>query len=180
MTTVRALLLCLSFALAFAGCAGMSPVADVHPGITGIDPQGDVWMQRWGVQAPQSGHEAVPKAAAAMLEGIRLYDDGDFKSAIARLSSVEIRSAPAAIRVEALKYIAFSYCVTSDFRDCRHAFDTALGIDAGFELGKGEGGHPMWGPVFRQAKTASDKDRALGATSQERERLRSMDTWRPR
>ena len=91
-----------------------------------------------------------------------------------------IQAAPSAMRVEALKYLAFSYCVMQNYSKCRHAFDMALSVDADFELGPSEGGHPMWGPVFEQAKAASDKDRVRSSIGHESERWRSTDAWRAR
>jgi hypothetical protein len=178
--------------LSLAGCAGtsnslMAAQGGIRPATVAGAPEdaqsGEQlpaeWIERWQAQAPQQEQEQVRKAAQAMLEGIRLYDNGDFDEAIARLGEPEIRTSPVPIRVEALKYIAFSYCVTRDLLDCRHAFDTALGIDPGFELGRGEGGHPMWGPVFEQAKAASENGRSRASLRQARERLRSQDLWRP-
>jgi uncharacterized protein YceK len=188
MIAHRTLLACLLLPLTLGGCTSMSTSALSAQG--GIQPATEAgapdemqldeqWIQRWHAQAPQQEQEQVRKAAAAMLDGIRLYENGDFMDAIARLGEPEIRSAPGPIRVEALKYIAFSYCVTRDLVDCRHAFDTALGIDPGFALGRGEGGHPMWGPVFEQAKAASDKAHTRASLSHARERWRGQDLWRP-
>jgi hypothetical protein len=184
MTSHRAVLAGLLLPLLLGACAGTPSPSAAQGGIrpateTGPSPA-EEWAQRWRAAAPQQGHEQVRKAATAMVDGIRLYDNGDFDAAIARLSEPDVRSSPDPIRVEALKYIAFSYCVTRDMADCRHAFNAALAIDADFELGKGEGGHPMWGPVFDQAKAASENDRARTSLDHARARWRSMDgTWRP-
>jgi tetratricopeptide (TPR) repeat protein len=90
---------------------------------------------------------------AALREGIRLYNEGDFNGAIKRLNSNDIRaSSPVRTRVEALKYTAFSYCVTSRPKQCEQAFEKALKIDPDFTLESGEQGHPLWGPVFERAK----------------------------
>jgi len=56
------------------------------------------------------------------------------------------------IQVEAYKYLAFSYCVTSRQALCKQQFEKALKLDPTFELGRGEKGHPLWGPVFEKAK----------------------------
>jgi len=185
MTSYRPFFAGLLLPLLLGACAGTPPSRSAAQG--GIRPATEAgpsaaeeWAQRWRAAAPQQGHEQVRKAATAMVDGIRLYDNGDFDAAIARLSEPEVRSSPSPIRVEALKYIAFSYCVTRDLPDCRHAFDAALAIDADFELGTGEGGHPMWGPVFDQAKAASENHRARASLDGSRARWRSMDgTWRP-
>jgi tetratricopeptide (TPR) repeat protein len=102
----------------------------------------------------ESRAEAAPvRDQAALRDGIRLYNEGDFNGAIKRLGSNDIRAnSPARIRVEALKYTAFSYCVTSRPKQCEQAFEKALKIDPDFALEAGEQGHPLWGPVFERAK----------------------------
>lgn len=95
-------------------------------------------------------------AQTALNEGIHLYDKGDYNAAIKRLSnSPEIWSSEKAIQTRALKYMAFSYCVTSRQTLCRQQFDKALRIDPNFDLAPGEKGHPLWGSVFERAKKAS-------------------------
>lgn len=95
------------------------------------------------------------KESAGLREGIRLYNDGDFDGAIKRLSARDLSNAPLPARVTALKYIAFSYCVTSRPAQCRQSFDKALRLDPSFDLTPGEHGHPLWGPVFVKAKLAA-------------------------
>lgn len=153
------LLYCMLALAMLAGCAG---------------------MQSRPEQAVQPGHEAMRQAAAALLDGIRLYDNGHFKGAIAVLEAPSLRAAPDAMRVEALKYIAFSYCVMEDYAPCRHAFDLSLGIDPDFTLRDSERGHPMWGPVFDAAKADSERHRVQASTDRERERWRGIDLWRAR
>lgn len=90
---------------------------------------------------------------AALREGIRLYNEGDFNGAIRRLNSNELRNgAPLRTRVTALKYTAFSYCVTSRPKQCEETFQRALKLDPDFTLEAGEQGHPLWGPAFERAK----------------------------
>jgi hypothetical protein len=103
-------------------------------------------------------HDGVPDNARetnGLREGVRLYDDGDFNGAIRRLSARDVNNGPLATRVTALKYMAFSYCVTSRPTQCRQAFDKALRLDPSFDLAPGEHGHPLWGPVFTKAKQAA-------------------------
>jgi hypothetical protein len=93
--------------------------------------------------------------SAGLQEGIRLYNDGDYNGAIRRLSARDVNNGPLATRLTALKYMAFSYCVTSRPGPCRQAFDRALRLDPSFDLAPGEHGHPLWGPVFTKAKQAA-------------------------
>lgn len=87
-------------------------------------------------------------------EGIALYNDGDYNGSIKKLGSApEIwTSHNKSIQVSALKYMAFSYCVTSRALLCRQQFEHALKIDPSFDLLPSEIGHPIWGPVFLKAK----------------------------
>jgi hypothetical protein len=109
-----------------------------------------------GPQRDRDG-DGVPdnvKEGNGLREGVKLYEDGDFNGAIRRLSARDVNNGPLATRVTALKYTAFSYCVTSRPTQCRQAFDKALRLDPSFDLAPGEHGHPLWGPVFTKAKQA--------------------------
>ncbi|NKI70938.1 TssQ family T6SS-associated lipoprotein [Collimonas pratensis] len=100
------------------------------------------------VAAPQP-----PPAPAALTDGIALYNKGSYSAAIKRLANgQEIWSADTSFQTEALKYMAFSYCVTSRRKLCKQQFEKALRLDPAFDLAPGEQGHPLWGPVFNQAK----------------------------
>ena len=96
-----------------------------------------------------------PPPPAALTDGISLYNSGNYNGAIKRLANAqEIWSADTAFQTEALKYMAFSYCVTSRRKLCRLQFEKALKLDPAFDLAPGEKGHPLWGPVFNQVKKA--------------------------
>ena len=99
--------------------------------------------------------DEAPAPASGLQEGIRMYNDGDYNGAIRRLSARDVNNGPLATRLQALKYLAFSYCVTSRPGPCRQAFDRALRLDPSFDLAPGEHGHPLWGPVFTKAKQAA-------------------------
>jgi len=99
--------------------------------------------------------DAPPKDAGGLQEGIKLYDDGDYNGAIRRLGARDLNNGPLATRLTALKYTAFSYCVTARPTQCRQTFDKALRLDPSFDLAPGEHGHPLWGPVFTKARQAA-------------------------
>lgn len=89
---------------------------------------------------------------SGLKEGIAMYNNGDYNGAIKRLSAADVTGGTKAMQLEALKYIAFSYCVTSRTTLCRLQFEKALKLDPSFDLEPGEHGHPLWGPVFTKAK----------------------------
>ena len=105
--------------------------------------------------APERERDDSPKEASGLREGIRMYNEGDFDGAIRRLSARDVNNSPLSTRLAALKYTAFSYCVTSRPGPCRQSFDKALRLDPSFDLAPGEHGHPLWGPVFTKAKQAA-------------------------
>ena len=129
-------LLTLIFAALLAGCAA-TPVTPAQ------------------APAPAPAKPAPPSAdQVALKEGIDLYNKGDFNGAIKRLGAAEISAGSKARQLEALKYQAFSYCVTSRKTLCGKQFEKALKLDPAFDLAPGEHGHPLWGPVFTRLKKA--------------------------
>jgi hypothetical protein len=93
----------------------------------------------------------------ALREGIALYNDGDYNGAIRRLGSSDMNGAGPRERLSALKYTAFSYCVSGRQALCRQSFERAFKLDPNFDLAPGEHGHPLWGPVFAEAKQAAKR-----------------------
>jgi Tfp pilus assembly protein PilF len=97
--------------------------------------------------------DAAATAQSVLNEGISLYEKGDYNAALKRLAAAnELANDNKAIQLTSLKYMAFSYCVTSRPTLCRHQFEKAFKINPAFDLAPGEKGHPLWGPVFERAK----------------------------
>ena len=153
----------LGAAMLVGGCAdmptfGKEGLGGAHPAANGDHPRAESVLARDRGPAREQPREAVREpardAAVTLREGIRLYHNGDFASAIAKFNAPEIQNANATTRTSALKFTAFSYCVTQRPTQCRQAFDRALRIDADFALAPGEEGHPMWAPVFDKAKAS--------------------------
>ncbi len=90
----------------------------------------------------------------ALKDGLQLYNNGDYAGAIKKLNtSAEIWGGQnKTIQLEAIKHIAFSYCVTSKTLLCQQQFERALKLDPNFDLAAGEKGHPLWDPVFLKSK----------------------------
>jgi hypothetical protein len=107
---------------------------------------------------------AVSNAQQILNDGSDLYDKGEFSAAIKKLSgSNEIWSADKAIQLKALKLMAFSYCVTGRSTLGRQQFERALRMDENFNLEPGERNHPLWGPVFEQARKIVANEAAAAA-----------------
>jgi hypothetical protein len=144
-----------------AGCAEF-PMFDKKPARNGAHPRAasiverDSSAPREAPRARERERDDVAKdSGSGLREGIRLYNEGDFSGAIKRLAARDVNNGPLPTRLEALKYTAFSYCVTSRPGPCRQSFDKALRLDPDFDLAPGEHGHPLWGPVFTKAKQAA-------------------------
>lgn len=101
---------------------------------------------------PAPAPVAPPTSMSALAEGLALYDKGDYNNAIKRLALASGPGAPRATQLKALKFTAFSYCLTARPTLCRQQFEKAFRIDPAFDLDPGEKGHPLWGPVFLKAK----------------------------
>jgi hypothetical protein len=151
----------LACALLLGGCAQLSPIFDRSAPQTPGHPKAAAVTEREAPREPVRPREpsrprdtdnGAPRDSAGLRDGIRLYNEGDYNGAIRRLSARDVANGAVATRVTALKYTAFSYCVTSRPAQCRQAFDKALRLDPTFDLAPGEHGHPLWGPVFTRAK----------------------------
>lgn len=160
--TISRLHVGLAAALLLGGCAQL-PMFDSTPAQTPHHPKASAVTEREAPREPvraapirpRDNDNAGPRDVAGLREGIKLYNDGDYNGAIRRLSARDVASGSPSTRVAALKYTAFSYCVTSRPVQCRQSFDKALRIDPGFDLAPGEHGHPLWGPVFTKAKQSA-------------------------
>lgn len=92
-------------------------------------------------------------AESSLNEAIAVYDGGDYNGLIKRLSAApDYRPEDKDLQIRALKYMAFSYCVTNRQTLCRQHFDKILKLDPAFDLAPGEKGHPQWQAAFDRVK----------------------------
>ncbi len=87
----------------------------------------------------------------ALLNGLRLYEDGAFDSAeqafrAALMQGLRDRRDAAV----AHKFLAFIACAFNRLAECEQRFRDALAVDPNFALSDAEIGHPIWGPVYRK------------------------------
>jgi hypothetical protein len=99
----------------------------------------------------------VIKPEQLLADGKDLYDKGDYKSAIRKLGAArDAADDSSATKQNSLKLLAFSYCVTNQKPLCKQQFTSLLKLAPAFQLSRGEAGHPLWGPVFKEAKDQKD------------------------
>lgn len=100
------------------------------------------------------------KAEQELSNGIRNYEDGNYKTAAKSLqNALDAGLAFDSDAVRAHKYLAFIHCLSNREKQCRDEFRKALELDGKFELAPAEAGHPIWGPVFRSVKAEAQGGR---------------------
>lgn len=97
------------------------------------------------VKTPTPGEKLIAEAK-------KMYEDADYPKAIKHFQDSLKETLTPADQIQALKYIAFSYCLTNRLTLCRAEFEKILLLNPGFELDAAEAGHPSWGPPFRSVK----------------------------
>jgi Tfp pilus assembly protein PilF len=92
------------------------------------------------------------KAENMLDQGIRAYDDGDYKVATRNIQGALDAGLTTHSQARAHKYLAFIQCSSGQQAQCRDEFRKALEIEPNLELKTSEAGNPIWGPVFRSVK----------------------------
>lgn len=117
--------------------------------------------------APQAKADPAPavaaKAEARLDGGVKAYEDGDYKTARQELQGALDQGLGKPAQVKANKYLAFVACATGQRPACKAYFRKALALDPKFQLTKAEAGHPIWGPVFKEAKAEAGRKTAAPA-----------------
>ena len=90
-------------------------------------------------------------------EGLAKYNEGNFAESIKIFKEPMFERAWPELRLRAHKYLAFSYCVSGNPPQCKKTFIDILKSNPEFDLTSAESGHPLWGPVFTEAKTEAGK-----------------------
>jgi Tfp pilus assembly protein PilF len=90
-----------------------------------------------------------------LVDGIKRYEDSEYRVAKKTIQFALEEGLSKDERVKAHKYLAFIACVSGQQGTCREEFAIALELNPKFELDPAEAGHPIWGPVFRTAKSKS-------------------------
>ncbi len=111
-----------------------------------------------GLPASPPEKPPTPEALAQLQQVRDQYSAGRYGEVIRQVArSDELASSSKAVRIEAYKLQAFSYCVSRYAQLCEDSFARILQLDPAFELAPNEAGHPVWGPVFQRAKAQASK-----------------------
>ena len=105
-----------------------------------------------GMQRALPETPATPQALEQLQQVRDQYAAGHYGEVVRQVAkSDELAGSTRAVRVEAYKLQAFSYCVTRYTQLCVDSFARILALDPSFELAPNEAGHPAWGPAFQRA-----------------------------
>ncbi len=112
----------------------------------------EIELRRAGRALPAPTIKPLSSGERLMIEAMKSYDDADYNKAIKGFQDALKEPLTDGDRVNAHKFIAFSYCLTNRMTLCRVEFEAVFKIDAKFDLTLAEVGHPSWGPSFRAVK----------------------------
>jgi len=105
-----------------------------------------------------SAFTTLGKAEQMLADGMVKYDSGEYPAAQALYQSAlkeGLKSKEDQVR--AMKYIAFTLCLTEKFGPCRAEFVKIYDVDPRFDLTPAEAGHPSWTRTFASAKAQALK-----------------------
>ena len=100
-----------------------------------------------------SAFTTLGKAEQMLADAMVKYDSGEYPAAQALYQSAlkeGLKSKEDQVR--AMKYIAFTLCLTEKFGPCRAEFVKIYDVDPKFDLTPAEAGHPSWTRTFASAK----------------------------
>ncbi len=112
---------------------------------------------------PIAATSRASRAEWRLAYGVRAYDDGDYKKArLALQGALNQGLSGTHAKVKAYKYLAFVACAEGQRNQCKSHFQRAFAIDPQFHLTKAEAGHPVWGPVFLEARAEARRKAKAG------------------
>ena len=100
---------------------------------------------------------SLSKAEQMLNDGLVKYDTGDYPAAQALFASAIKEGLEKEDQVRAMKFTAFSLCLTEKYPQCRSEFIKIYDVDPKFDLTPAEAGHPSWTRTFAGAKAQAHK-----------------------
>lgn len=130
--------------LGLAGCPSQKTVAPPPP------PPEPTAEERAAMAREAAGRRHVDL-------GVAHFEAGNYPEAEHMLLTPEVWQASQAEQLRALKFLAFTYCVSERPQLCRQSFERAFQLDPSFDLAPAEQGHPLWGQSYAEAKAAQGR-----------------------
>lgn len=112
----------------------------------------EIELRKSGKSLPAPVVKVIPPAEKIMSEAMKAYEDADYPKATKLFQDAQKEKLAPAELIRALKFTAFSHCLTNQLTLCRNEFEQILQLNPAFELDAAEAGHPSWGPPFRAVK----------------------------
>ena len=139
----------------------LSPAEDGHPiwgpVYRGVRTQLVAEREAAAARKP-SGFMSLGKAEQMLADGMVKYDSGDYPADYTLyLSALKEGLKSTEDQVRAMKYTAFTLCLTEKFAQCRAEFVKIYDVDPRFDLTPAEAGHPSWTRTFSSAKAQALK-----------------------
>ncbi|MEO8385514.1 MAG: TssQ family T6SS-associated lipoprotein [Betaproteobacteria bacterium] len=98
--------------------------------------------------------QRAERAQVNLGEGMKKYDSGNYEEAInSFLLALDSGLLTLPEQVNARKHMAFVHCLSGREANCKEEFEKVIILDPKFDLSPAETGHPIWGPIYRLAKT---------------------------
>lgn len=145
----------------FEKAFALDPKFDLSPAESGHPTWGPIFrlvkteieLKKAGKSLPLVPAKLPTPGEKLLAEGAKAYDEGEYVKSAKLYQDALKETLSSSDRLRALKFSAFSHCLTSRMAQCRADFEKILQLDASFELEAAEAGHPSWGPSFRSAKS---------------------------
>jgi len=88
---------------------------------------------------------------------------GQYDAVITQVTNTPtLNTGSVALHTSALKYKAFSECLTEAKRSCTSTFEQILTLNPNFTLLPAEKSHPSWGPVFERVQAEHQPGKTTG------------------
>lgn len=160
--SIHARTLPIAFAVLLAACNANPPQAEA-PAVAASPKASEAPAAKPAetVAAPATAAKPVEPAAAPpsrkgeshLVAGIAAYENGDHKTARQELQAALDQGLPSRPDwINAHKHLAFIACASQQRDVCKNHFRRILAANSRFALAAAEAGHPLWGPVFKEAQ----------------------------
>lgn len=137
------------------GCAAPQPIEPAKPTSTApVAPKPIPTMPESRPAEPEPAVAMEPSASEKKLAvALTNFERGAYGVAMRQLSPLSNdTSLDVPKRLQAIKMLAFTQCLSRAVIACRNSFERAFKLDPTFSLAPAEQGHPAWGPQYELAR----------------------------